>query len=494
MDTDESSARPENATPRKSLSIFPSAPTDFQTIDWSFSASKELKLQRALKEKEEKKRQKDSDFMKPLYQSFESAQSWFLQAIVGILVGLLCGIIQIGAQWLFDMKFGSCVFGFWNNQRDCCIASFSSTTCTVFRPWPEILGFLHANYVVRFVTYVGIAMLTVISAAWLVVVWSPFASRSGLPEVKTILGGFVMRGFLGARTLLVKSISLVLVGGSGIGLDIETAFVHIACAIANISSRLFSKYKHNEMKRRELLSSATAAGISVAFGAPIGGVLFSLEQMSSYFPPKTMWRSFFAAIAAAITLSSVNPLRNGKIVKFEISYHYAWMWFELLPILALAVTGGLLGVALLKVSVRYARFRHRALIFEHPILEVGLFALLLSVARFNTELLHLNNTTLLEVLFADCKKKLPFLLTDLCVDANADSIFRVLSAVAFLKILVIVFVANTILPGGSIIPSMAFGACVGRVGTPPSPTAGRSPHPPHADVRLRPQPSSAALR
>jgi chloride channel 3/4/5 len=43
---------------------------------------------------------------------------------------------------------------------------------------------------------------------------------------------------------------------------------------------LFPKYGRNEAKKREILSAAAAAGVSVAFGAPIGGVLFSLEEVS----------------------------------------------------------------------------------------------------------------------------------------------------------------------------------------------------------------------
>jgi H+/Cl- antiporter ClcA len=34
-------------------------------------------------------------------------------------------------------------------------------------------------------------------------------------------------------------------------------------------------------RKREILSAAAAAGISVAFGSPIGGVLFSLEVRKS---------------------------------------------------------------------------------------------------------------------------------------------------------------------------------------------------------------------
>lgn len=50
----------------------------------------------------------------------------------------------------------------------------------------------------------------------------------------------------------------------------------------NILSYLFPKYGRNEAKKREILSAAAAAGVSVAFGAPIGGVLFSLEEVTNH--------------------------------------------------------------------------------------------------------------------------------------------------------------------------------------------------------------------
>lgn len=92
-----------------------------------------------------------------------------------------------------------------------------------------------------------------------------------------ILGGFVIRGFLGFKTLFLKFTSLLLTISSGLMVGVQGPLVHLSCAIGNVTTRIFTKYKGNDAKRREIMSAACAAGVSVAFGAPIGGVLFSLE-------------------------------------------------------------------------------------------------------------------------------------------------------------------------------------------------------------------------
>ncbi len=105
------------------------------------------------------------------------------------------------------------------------------------------------------------------------------AAGSGVAEVKVILSGFVLHGYLGVKTLVVKTLALVLSIASGLSLGKEGPYVHIATCVGNIACRLFSKYHDNDAKRREVLSASAASGVAVAFGAPIGGVLFSLEEV-----------------------------------------------------------------------------------------------------------------------------------------------------------------------------------------------------------------------
>ena len=124
-------------------------------------------------------------------------------------------------------------------------------------------------------------MILAAVAAVLVKSFAPYAAGSGISEIKCIIAGFVMKGFLGGWTLLIKSIALPLAIASGLSVGKEGPSVHFAVCTGNVISRFFGKYKQNASKTREILTASAAAGVAVAFGSPIGGVLFSLEVCST---------------------------------------------------------------------------------------------------------------------------------------------------------------------------------------------------------------------
>ena len=246
-----------------------------------------------------------------------------------------------------------------------------------------------------------------------------YAAGSGIPEIKTILSGFVIRGYLGSWTLAVKAGGLALSVASGLSLGKEGPFVHIASCVGNILSRFFRKYDRNEGKRREILSAACAAGVAVSFGAPVGGVLFSLEEVSYYFPPRTMLRSFWCAMVAALTLKVLNPFGSGKIVLFAITYDRDWHSFELLGFVALAVFGGVYGALFCKANVAWTKYvRNGTSLKAHPILEVALVTFLTTAISFYNPWSKMGGTELISELFSECYKD--DRLSGLCVTQPAQ--------------------------------------------------------------------------
>jgi len=52
-------------------------------------------------------------------------------------------------------------------------------------------------------------------AVTLVKTFAPYACGSGIPEIKCILSGFIIRGYLGKWTFIIKSVGLILASASG---------------------------------------------------------------------------------------------------------------------------------------------------------------------------------------------------------------------------------------------------------------------------------------
>ena len=69
------------------------------------------------------------------------------------------------------------------------------------------------------------------------------AIGSGIPEMKTILRGVVLKEYLSGKTLLAKMVGLTATLGSGMPLGKEGPFVHIASIMATLLSKLVTSFQ-----------------------------------------------------------------------------------------------------------------------------------------------------------------------------------------------------------------------------------------------------------
>ena len=255
---------------------------------------------------------------------WDDAQGWLLAAVVGVLVAVMAFLVDITEASLFDLKLGYCRTMPLARAQTCCSGA---DTCEDWVLWTSKFtdnnskGLLYGCLI-----YIAFMLAMSLLACIIVLLSKRVAPSklaqtkteqdtmpagadayeeakssgqgmvlypvygSGVAEVKVIASGFVIHGFLGVKTLVLKAIGCTLSVASGLSVGKEGPFVHISAALGNVISRLSGKYRDNHSKRREMISAASAAGVAVAFGAPISGVLFSLEEVSYYFPAKTLFR------------------------------------------------------------------------------------------------------------------------------------------------------------------------------------------------------------
>uniref|UniRef100_A0A673Y707 Chloride channel K n=1 Tax=Salmo trutta TaxID=8032 RepID=A0A673Y707_SALTR len=132
----------------------------------------------------------------------------------------------------------------------------------------------------------------------------PFSAGSGVPEVRTILSGVDMPHYLSLTNLFAKYVGLIctLAAGSTVFLGKVGPFVHLSTMVGAYLNQLCTVLR-GEKERTEgaMLVVAAAVGVASCFGAPISGVLFSVEVMSSHFALKDYCPCFFAAACGALT-------------------------------------------------------------------------------------------------------------------------------------------------------------------------------------------------
>jgi len=69
-------------------------------------------------------------------------------------------------------------------------------------------------------------------------------------------------------------------------------------------------YFRSESEHRDFTTIGTAAGVATAFGAPIGGILFAIEEGSSYYSTGVLWRAFLSTCMGVIMLNSLDLVKD----------------------------------------------------------------------------------------------------------------------------------------------------------------------------------------
>ncbi|XP_016356879.1 chloride channel protein 1 [Sinocyclocheilus anshuiensis] len=203
-------------------------------------------------------------------------------------------VTKLGEDWIFLVLLGlTMALVSW---------SMDYASAKSLQAYKWMYGELKGNVALQYLAWVSYPIILVVFASLFCHLVSPQAIGSGIPELKTILRGVVLKEYLTLKAFVAKVIGLTAGLGSGMPIGKEGPFVHIASICAAVLSRVMSIFTgvyENPYGYTDILTVGCAVGVGCCFGTPLGGVLFSIEVTSTYFAVRNYWRGYFAATFSA---------------------------------------------------------------------------------------------------------------------------------------------------------------------------------------------------
>ncbi|PIK48359.1 putative chloride transport protein 6 [Apostichopus japonicus] len=287
------------------------------------------------------------------------AVKWILMFIIGSTTGLVAVFIDFFVKKLSSLKF--------------------TTVDTYITPCGQDYKCLMAPLGILIAFNALFVLIASVLCAF-----EPIAAGSGIPEIKCYLNGVKVPHVVRLKTLIAKAVGVLFSVSGGLFVGKEGPMIHsgavVGAGIPQFQSITFKKLNFNfpffrsDRDKRDFVSAGAAAGVAAAFGAPIGGVLFSLEEGSSFWNQALTWRTFFCAMSATFTLNFMlsglyfkewGHLNIPGLIDFGLFQCHGgdcnlWTAMDLLFFIAMGLGGGLLGATFnaINKSITICRLRH----------------------------------------------------------------------------------------------------------------------------------------
>lgn len=214
--------------------------------------------------------------------------------------------------------------------------------------WQKGYQAAHGNPALLWLLAAGV-LASVIVAGFLVK-QQPHAGGSGIPEVELQLQGKLQLDWW--PILWRKFIGGVLSIGSGLFLGREGPSIQLG---STIGQGVAQGFKASKTDSRVLLATGAASGLSAAFGAPLGGAMFIVEEVFHNFSPRVWLNALAGAIMANFVVSNVFGQTPVLAIDYKHSFPILQYWHLLLLGAFLGLIGRLYQWGLLNFSHVYQK-------------------------------------------------------------------------------------------------------------------------------------------
>ncbi|KAM9723965.1 chloride channel protein 1 isoform 1-T1 [Menidia menidia] len=296
-------------------------------------------------------------------------------------------VTKMGEDWIFLVLLGlTMALVSW---------SMDYASAKSLQAYKWIYVELKDKVLLQYLAWVTYPMILVVFASLFCHLVSPQAIGSGIPELKTILRGVVLKEYLTLKAFVAKVVGLTAGLGSGMPVGKEGPFVHIASICAAVLSRfmsIFSGVYENPYGYTDILTVGCAVGVGCCFGTPLGGVLFSIEVTSTYFAVRNYWRGYFAATFSAFIFRVLSVWNKDAVTitaLFKTNFRMDFP-FDLQELPAFAVIGiscGFLGAFFVYLNRQVVLFMRRPtaltrFLTKHRLIYPGAVTLIIATFTF----------------------------------------------------------------------------------------------------------------